>query len=117
MKLISTATCGGHAPARGTGGLSSGGQTCVRRFSRYQAEAGSPVQAHATGQLARGRLLFALDEVTNIAALEELPQIAFEGAGQGLLLLAAVRDLSQARQRGGAGRTGCPDSVRRPEAL
>ncbi len=59
-------------------------------------------QAHAAGQLNRGRVLFALDEVANIAPLEELPQIASEGGGQGLLLLAALQDLSQARQRWGA---------------
>jgi type IV secretion system protein VirD4 len=58
-------------------------------------------QAHAAGQLHRGRMLFALDEVANIAPLEELPQIASEGGGQGLLLLAALQDLSQARQRWG----------------
>lgn len=58
-------------------------------------------QAHAAGQLARGRVLFALDEVANIAPLEELPQIASEGGGQGLLLLAALQDLSQARHRWG----------------
>jgi len=57
-------------------------------------------QAHATGQLP-GRVLFALDEVANTAPLEELPQIASEGGGQGLLLLAALQDLSQARQRWG----------------
>ena len=56
--------------------------------------------AHATGQLA-GWVLFALDEVANIAPLEELPQIASEGGGQGLMLLAALQDLSQARQRWG----------------
>jgi type IV secretion system protein VirD4 len=58
-------------------------------------------QAHSLGQLS-GRVLFALDEVANIAPLEELPQIASEGGGQGLLLLAALQDLSQARQRWGA---------------
>jgi type IV secretory pathway TraG/TraD family ATPase VirD4 len=57
--------------------------------------------AHGQGQLS-GRVLFALDEVANIAPLEELPQIASEGGGQGLLLLAALQDLSQARQRWGA---------------
>ena len=56
-------------------------------------------QAHATRELGWGRVLFALDEVANIAPLEELPQIASEGGGQGLLLLAALQDLSQARQR------------------
>jgi type IV secretion system protein VirD4 len=46
-------------------------------------------------------VLFALDEVANIAPLTELPQIASEGASQGLLLLAALQDLSQARTRWG----------------
>ncbi len=60
-------------------------------------------RAHAAGQLTQGRrMLFALDEVANIAPLEELPQIASEGGGQGLMLLAALQDLSQARQRWGA---------------
>jgi type IV secretion system protein VirD4 len=58
-------------------------------------------ESHAAAQLP-GRVLFALDEVANIAPLEELPQIASEGGGQGLLLLAALQDLSQARQRWGA---------------
>jgi type IV secretion system protein VirD4 len=59
-------------------------------------------QAHAHQQLTHGRMLFALDEVANIAPLEELPQIASEGGGQGLVLLAALQDLSQARARWGA---------------
>ena len=58
-------------------------------------------RAHATGELPHGRMLFALDEVANIAPLAELPQIASEGGGQGLTLLAALQDLSQARQRWG----------------
>jgi type IV secretion system protein VirD4 len=57
-------------------------------------------RAHAAGQLS-GRVLFALDEVANIAPLQELPQIASEGGGQGLTLLAALQDLSQARARWG----------------
>jgi len=60
----------------------------------------STYRAHAQGQLPR-RVLFALDEITNTAPLEELPQIASEGGGQGLLLLAALQDLSQARARWG----------------
>lgn len=59
-------------------------------------------RARPDGQLTHGRMLFALDEVANIAPLEELPQIASEGGGQGLMLLAALQDLSQARQRWGA---------------
>ncbi len=53
-----------------------------------------------------GRVLFALDEAANIAPLEELPQIASEGGSQGLLLLAAFQDLSQARARWGEAADG-----------
>jgi type IV secretion system protein VirD4 len=56
--------------------------------------------AHATGRLT-GRVLFALDEVANVAPITELPQIASEGGGQGLLLLGVLQDLSQARARWG----------------
>ena len=61
--------------------------------------------AHQEGTLA-GRVLFALDEVANIAPLAELPAIASEGGGQGLALLAALQDLSQARARWGAAADG-----------
>lgn len=57
------------------------------------------------GRLA-GRVLFALDEAANIAPLEELPQVASEGGSQGLLLLAAFQDLSQARARWGEAAEG-----------
>lgn len=55
-------------------------------------------QAHRNRALPRS-VLFALDEAANIAPLEELPAIASEGGGQGLILLAAFQDLSQARRR------------------
>ena len=55
-------------------------------------------QAHRNRNLPYS-VLFALDEAANIAPLDELPAIASEGGGQGLLLLAAFQDLSQARQR------------------
>jgi type IV secretion system protein VirD4 len=62
---------------------------------------------HAHQQRAlSGRVLFALDEVANIAPLEELPQIASEGGGQGLDLLAALQDLSWARARWGPAADG-----------
>jgi type IV secretory pathway TraG/TraD family ATPase VirD4 len=61
--------------------------------------------AHRDGTL-RAKMLFALDEVANIAPLDELPQIASEGAGQGLALLAALQDLSQARGRWGQAADG-----------
>jgi type IV secretory pathway TraG/TraD family ATPase VirD4 len=61
--------------------------------------------AHRQGILT-GRVLFALDEAANIAPLDELPQIASEGGGQGLALLAAFQDLSQARKRWGEAADG-----------
>ncbi|HWE68111.1 MAG TPA: type IV secretory system conjugative DNA transfer family protein [Acidimicrobiales bacterium] len=45
--------------------------------------------------------LFALDEVANIAPIPDLPGMVSEGAGQGLLVLACLQDLSQARSRWG----------------
>ncbi|MGO8859775.1 MAG: type IV secretory system conjugative DNA transfer family protein [Acidimicrobiales bacterium] len=43
--------------------------------------------------------LLALDEVANIAPIPDLPAMLSEGAGQGLLVLACLQDLSQARAR------------------
>ena len=62
-------------------------------------------RAHAAGYLP-GHVLFALDEVANIAPLQELPQIASEGGSQGLTVLAALQDLSQARARWGKAADG-----------
>jgi len=62
-------------------------------------------RAHAAARLPHP-VLFALDEVANIAPLQELPQIASEGGGQGLTLLAALQDLSQARARWGRAADG-----------
>ncbi len=46
-------------------------------------------------------VLLALDEAANIAPLPDLPALVSEGAGQGLLTLACLQDLSQGRQRWG----------------
>lgn len=45
--------------------------------------------------------LFVLDEVANIAPLPTLPQLASEGVSQGVVTLACLQDLTQARQRWG----------------
>jgi type IV secretion system protein VirD4 len=50
--------------------------------------------------------LFALDEVANIAPIPDLPSMISEGAGQGLLVLACLQDLSQARARWGTAADG-----------
>lgn len=44
-------------------------------------------------------MLFALDEVANIAPLPDLPATVAEGGSQGLVVLACLQDLSQARTR------------------
>jgi type IV secretion system protein VirD4 len=50
--------------------------------------------------------LLALDEVANIAPVPDLPAMVSEGGGQGLLVLACLQDLSQARSRWGAAADG-----------
>jgi type IV secretory pathway TraG/TraD family ATPase VirD4 len=51
-------------------------------------------------------VLLALDEVANIAPIPDLPAMVSEGAGQGLLVLSCLQDLSQARQRWGRAAEG-----------
>ncbi len=51
-------------------------------------------------------VVFALDEVAQIAPLPSLPAIAAEGGGQGLVTLACLQDLSQARARWGPAADG-----------
>jgi type IV secretory pathway TraG/TraD family ATPase VirD4 len=46
-------------------------------------------------------VVFVLDEVASIAPLPSLPALAAEGGGQGLVTLACLQDLSQARARWG----------------
>jgi type IV secretory pathway TraG/TraD family ATPase VirD4 len=50
--------------------------------------------------------LLALDEVANIAPIPDLPAMVSEGAGQGLLTMACLQDLSQARARWGEAASG-----------
>ncbi len=44
-------------------------------------------------------VLLALDELANIAPMPDLPSMISEGGGQGLVTLACLQDLSQARHR------------------
>lgn len=52
------------------------------------------------------RLLLALDELANVAPLPRLTRIISEGGGQGVVTLACLQDLSQARARWGAAADG-----------
>ena len=47
------------------------------------------------------RLLLALDELANVAPLPRLASVVSEGGGQGVVTLACLQDLSQARARWG----------------
>ncbi|CAB4868386.1 unannotated protein [freshwater metagenome] len=47
------------------------------------------------------RLTLALDELANVAPLPSLPSIISEGGGQGVITMACLQDLSQARARWG----------------
>ena len=60
-------------------------------------------------RLQRGQaapVLWALDEVANIAPLKALPAVVSEGGGQGLQVMACFQDLSQARWRWGTAADG-----------
>ena len=52
------------------------------------------------------RLLLVLDELANVAPLPRLASIVSEGGGQGVVTLACLQDLSQARNRWGASADG-----------
>lgn len=51
-------------------------------------------------------VMWALDEVANIAPLKNLPAIVSEAGGQGLQVMACLQDLSQARTRWGGAAEG-----------
>lgn len=46
-------------------------------------------------------VLFALDELANIAPIDTLPEMLSEGGSRGILVLGCIQDLSQARDRWG----------------
>jgi type IV secretion system protein VirD4 len=51
-------------------------------------------------------VVLALDELANMAPLPDLPTLVSEGGGQGVLTLACLQDLSQARSRWGQAADG-----------
>ena len=77
------------------------------RTANYERDANRKSNRDIAGsQMHKGRrgnapLLFALDEVANIAPLPDLGKTLGEGGGQGLTTLACLQDLSQARARWG----------------
>ena len=88
---------------------------------RYRPGTGSPGAHHRGVHRGRPRrclpgrprpgsrdapLTLVLDEVANIAPLPGLPALVSEGGGQGVVTLACLQDLSQARQRWGPAADG-----------
>ena len=95
--------------------------SAARRAARRRAAAGSPFgrlsRAHigdvwtvgrSLGRRSRARsvavppaapLLLVLDELANIAPLHDLPTLIAEGGSQGVVTLACLQDLAQARAR------------------
>jgi type IV secretion system protein VirD4 len=67
------------------------------RAATYRAAAGGALRLPVT---------LVLDEVANVAPLPDLPAMVSEGGGQGLLTLACLQDLSQARARWGQAADG-----------
>jgi type IV secretory pathway TraG/TraD family ATPase VirD4 len=67
------------------------------RAATYGAAAASTLRLPVT---------LVLDEVANVAPLPDLPAMVSEGGGQGLLTLACLQDLSQARERWGQAADG-----------
>jgi type IV secretion system protein VirD4 len=60
----------------------------------------------AESRATRTPTLFVLDELANIAPLHDLPVLVAEGASQGVVTLACLQDLSQARARYGTAADG-----------
>jgi len=72
-------------------------------FARRDAAAYGIADASKSGRLDRELGLF-LDELANIVPVEDLPALASQGAGRGVVLMSIVQDLSQLRARYGADR-------------
>jgi len=87
----------------GRGGDALGSEVMVERAA--VAGPGRPL-VESLWRGAEPPVLLALDEVANIAPLPDLPALVSEGGGQGVLTLACLQDLSQARRRWGPAAEG-----------
>jgi type IV secretion system protein VirD4 len=71
------------------------------RDANLKASRNTGVAPMTPGARGDSPLLFALDELANIAPLPDLQKNLGEGGGQGLITLACLQDMSQARARWG----------------
>jgi type IV secretory pathway TraG/TraD family ATPase VirD4 len=65
-------------------------------------EVAQTTAARSPGGMLSPRLLLALDEAANVAALADLPELATTGRGQGIQVLSVWHDLAQITHRYGA---------------
>jgi type IV secretory pathway TraG/TraD family ATPase VirD4 len=70
------------------------------------ARSATPAEAAPAPGARPAPVVLALDEVANIAPIPDLPGMVSEGGGQGVLTLACLQDLSQARARWGGAADG-----------
>jgi type IV secretory pathway TraG/TraD family ATPase VirD4 len=85
----------------------------ARRYARGTVATAVPAPGEAATGVEPARaapsdapLLLVLDELAGIAPLHDLPTLIAEGASQGVLTLACLQDLSQARSRWGSAADG-----------
>lgn len=91
-------------------GLTEGGDTLYVVASAEQQRHLAPLiaglvrdlRAHTYARRPPRPLTLILDELANIAPLHDLPELVSEGGSHGLVTLACLQDLSQARARWGA---------------
>jgi len=78
--------------------------TDIRAAAYARAAEGAP--GRTTGTAGPAPVVLALDEVANIAPVPDLPAMVSEGGSQGVVTLACLQDLSQARGRWGTAAEG-----------
>ncbi len=76
------------------------------RAAAYARAAGSHMDRGADAGAGPTPVVLALDEVANIAPVPDLPAMVSEGGSQGVVTLACLQDLSQARGRWGTAAEG-----------
>ena len=92
------------APGAGRTALVVGLLTDIRAAAYARAADGGPDVG--AGRWRRRPVVLALDEVANIAPVPDLPAMVSEGGSQGVVTLACLQDLSQARGRWGTAAEG-----------
>jgi len=76
------------------------------RTAAYRSAARRLMTSHVDRQEPRPPVLLILDELANIAPIHDLPTLIAEGGSQGLVAIACLQDLSQARARWGVAADG-----------